>query len=210
MINLPQFPLQLVAFPREVVPLHIFEQRYKDLVKDCVNNNTTFGILPFIDGRLADHGTEVSILEVSNEYDNGSMDIRCLGRRIYRVEHFIPVEAQEGYSSAEVIFLESNEEAETSTRSKMYDSLQKMMDILGDRYKLNVEVPGLHSSQFIHKLGLDLERELKLLTTFDEDIRQLKLIDIVDHIVQQMNQADEIRKRIQMNGHFKKLGPLEL
>ena len=56
---LPLFPLQLVVFPNEKVNLHIFEPRYKKLIRRCDENSENFGIIPYIKGKIIDVGTEL-------------------------------------------------------------------------------------------------------------------------------------------------------
>ena len=73
---LPQFPLSIVAFPGEKVNLHIFEPRYRQLVSECFDNNTCFGIAPFYNGELIFYGTEMKVLEISKVYEDGKMDIK--------------------------------------------------------------------------------------------------------------------------------------
>ena len=69
-MKLPLFPLQSVFFPGETVPLHIFEERYKQLINDCRDEAITFGIPVFINGTV-EYGTEVQLVEVVNTYDSG-------------------------------------------------------------------------------------------------------------------------------------------
>ena len=82
-MRLPLFPLQTVFFPGETVPLHIFEDRYKQLIQDCLKEAMTFGIPVYIDKSLA-YGTEVQLKEVVNTYVDGSMDVVCVARQALR------------------------------------------------------------------------------------------------------------------------------
>lgn len=68
--KLPLFPLKLVAFPGEQLNLHIFEPRYKQLIKDIETSKGTFGIAVYLD-KLMPFGTEVELEEVSKVYDDG-------------------------------------------------------------------------------------------------------------------------------------------
>lgn len=207
---LPQFPLRLVVFPNETLALHIFEPRYQTLIKECVLNETSFGNLPYIGQELASFGTEVIVDEVVTEYENGTMDIRCKGQRIYEVHEYTNVERDKGYSFAEVKFLPSEEEADGSHNFRLFEKVNELTELLGDRYELSLDPDHIHSSQFIHKLGLDAQTELDILLLRDETKRQLRLIQIIELIIEQLTKAEEIKRRIQLNGHFKKLDPLDL
>ena len=83
-MRIPLFPLQTVFFPGETVPLHIFEERYKALIADCLQEAMTFGIPVYIDKRVS-FGTEVQLKEVVNTYADGSMDVVCVARQAFRI-----------------------------------------------------------------------------------------------------------------------------
>ena len=71
---LPLFPLKLVAFPGERLNLHIFEPRYKQLIRECSENQITFGIPAFIDNKIVNIGTEIKLEKIENTYENGELD----------------------------------------------------------------------------------------------------------------------------------------
>jgi len=85
---LPLFPLNLVAFPLEDLNLHIFEQRYRDLINECLDEGKTFGIPVFLDGRMPGFGTEVKITKLSKKYEDGRMDVHTQGIRVFRILDF--------------------------------------------------------------------------------------------------------------------------
>ena len=87
-MKLPFFPLQSVFFPGETVPLHIFEERYKQLIIDCRKEAITFGIPVYIYGNVA-YGTEVQLVEVVTTYENGEMDVVCVARQVFKILTFI-------------------------------------------------------------------------------------------------------------------------
>ena len=80
-INL--FPLSLVTFPTKIVPLHIFEERYKVLISECLNNKSEFGIVYQNNNTLAEYGCSMNVLEVVKKYPDGRMDIITKGKNIY-------------------------------------------------------------------------------------------------------------------------------
>ena len=80
---LPLFPLQVVLFPHSLLPLHIFEDRYKLLIRECVTEKTEFGINLVQDGTLADVGCTAVVTTIVRRYDDGKMDIVVQGRQRY-------------------------------------------------------------------------------------------------------------------------------
>ena len=86
-MKLALLPLQSIFFPGETVPLHIFEDRYKQLIVDCRKEAVTFGIPVYINDNMI-YGTEVQLVEIVNTYDNGEMDVTCVARQVFRILSF--------------------------------------------------------------------------------------------------------------------------
>ncbi|HWH45145.1 MAG TPA: LON peptidase substrate-binding domain-containing protein [Thermoleophilaceae bacterium] len=81
----PLFPLGIVALPSELVPLHIFEERYKTMVGECLEAGAPFGVLWLSDSGLRDIGCSVVISEVLDELDDGRLNILCRGDTPFRL-----------------------------------------------------------------------------------------------------------------------------
>jgi ATP-dependent Lon protease len=79
------FPLNVVLFPGELLPLHIFEPRYRRMVRKCLDEKTPFGMLLALPNGVAHVGCTAEILEVTKRYDDGRMDILTVGRDPYRI-----------------------------------------------------------------------------------------------------------------------------
>lgn len=79
------FPLDVVLFPGELLPLHIFEPRYRRMVRECLDAKAPFGMLLALPNGIARVGCSAEILEVTKRYDDGRMDILAIGRDPYRV-----------------------------------------------------------------------------------------------------------------------------
>jgi ATP-dependent Lon protease len=82
---LPLFPLPLVLFPGVQMPLHIFEPRYKEMLRDCVKNNWEFGILLTRGDQFEHIGCTAAITEILRSYSDGRADILVNGRRRFEV-----------------------------------------------------------------------------------------------------------------------------
>src|SRR5688572_8260017 len=85
---LPLFPLQLVVFPGEKLNLHIFEERYKQLISECYNGTKAFGIPSFINENVQEYGTEVEVRAIEKIYPDGRMDVSVTGLRTFRIIDF--------------------------------------------------------------------------------------------------------------------------
>jgi ATP-dependent Lon protease len=104
--RIPLFPLNVVLLPGANLPLHIFEPRYREMVKNCLEENSPFGMLLALPDGVAGIGCTAEILEVARRYSDGRMDIQTIGRSPFRVvELFKQKELLEG----NVEFLEDGE-----------------------------------------------------------------------------------------------------
>lgn len=105
-ITIPMFPLNMVILPGETKTLHIFEERYKQLVSDCIDNEAHFGI-PFLHQKsMGNYGIEVKIINIIKSFENGEMDIAIEGVRSFKIIEFSKVLTPKLYGAATVQFEE--------------------------------------------------------------------------------------------------------
>ena len=83
--RIPLFPLNVVLFPGEQLPLHIFEPRYRRMVRECLDAKAPFGMLLALPNGVVRVGCTAEILEVVKRYEDGRMDIVTVGRCPFRV-----------------------------------------------------------------------------------------------------------------------------
>ena len=87
MTRLPLFPLNLVLLPFEYLPLHIFEPRYKTMIKSAIEEDRPFGIILSEGNGVFSKGVKVSVKKVFKEYENGEYDILVRGNEIFKVKN---------------------------------------------------------------------------------------------------------------------------
>lgn len=205
--RLALFPLQSVVFPGENLPLHIFEDKYSELIDDCERTGMTFGIPAYVDNFM-EYGTEVKLSKVVEEYSSGAKDVICTGQRVFRITDVSAQQEEKKYSGGEVEFLENKEDGEDTQR-------QQLTDLIFELY-LHLEMPSpkisprtITSYTLAHKIGLSLQQEYTLLKLRSEKERLAFLINhltITIPIVQEMNRT---RYVIELNGHFKDFNPMD-
>lgn len=205
-VTIPLFPLKLVAFPGENLNLHIFEPRYKQLVKDCLQGNLEFGVCVYTD-RLRTHGTVVRLVEVYKEYDDGRMDVKTVGQRPFRLKTFENPLEDRMYAGGEVEFLENDNLVSEALFNEYVFYLQEVLRLLhtGEEIDLN----DLDSFTYAHKVGLKLEEEYQLLLIEKEADRIGFMIKHLKQILPVIREIEKAKERIKMNGHFKSLDPLD-
>ena len=205
--RLALFPLQNVVFPGEDLPLHIFEERYKQLIEDCETTGITFGIPVYLNDRL-EYGTEVELVKVVNSYPSRAKDVICKGLKVFRVTEFDYKEEGKIYAGGDVEFIEDNDDHEP-------EQIEQLIGLITELY-IHLEVPGpkldreaFRSYTLAHKIGLSLQQEYTLLTMNSEKERLSYLINhllITIPIVQEMNRTKYV---IELNGHFRNFDPLD-
>lgn len=206
-MRLPLFPLQTVFFPGETVPLHIFEDRYKQLIQDCLKEAMTFGIPVYIDKSLA-YGTEVQLKEVVNTYVDGSMDVVCVARQAFKVVSFDSNMDGKLYPGGIVNFLEPIQDGDanlTEAVLKECEELYLLMDLPFGPIKLEV----FNSFTLAHKMGLSFQQEYQLLQLASEKVRLQFLLDHLQQTIKVLKQLNQTRELIEMNGHFRNFDPLD-
>jgi Lon protease-like protein len=103
----PLFPLGIVALPGELVPLHIFEERYKTMMNECLEQEKEFGIVWLSDDGLRENGCACEIDRVLERTDDGRMNLLTRGTRPFRV---LERQAHLAYPAGVIEFLEDLEE----------------------------------------------------------------------------------------------------
>lgn len=204
--KLPLFPLKLVAFPGEQLNLHIFEPRYKQLIKDIETSKGTFGIAVYLD-KLMPFGTEVELEEVSKVYDDGRMDIKTRGKRVFEMLSFENPMIDKLYAGGKVVFYDNDPRVGKNQYSEFIFYLKELFRLM----EFQTEIVPLHlnSFSFAHKLGLSLPEEYELLLMTNESERIRFLVRHMMKIIPILKDIESAKKKIHMNGHFKNLDPLD-
>ena len=202
---LPQFPLSIVAFPGEQVNLHIFEPRYKQLVQECFNNNSCFGIPPFYNRELIFYGTEMKVQEISKVYEDGKMDIKTLGQRVYQIHQFEKIHASKLYPAATVSYLLDEQFKDPLLESEILDKMSILFDILKIEKPIEYFMKDFSSYAVAHHIGLDMNEKIKLLTIRSESQRLDKISNHLNKFIPSAKKAENLKKRAALNGHFKSL-----
>ena len=155
-LTLPMFPLNVVIIPGEVHTLRIYEDRYKELITDCLTNQANFGI-PYIKGdKISDYGIEVSILRIINLPD-GELDVEVKGVKPFKIIKYSKVLKPKLYGAANV---EEFDDDSISNRYKLFRSFKKFIK---QAKQQEIPVEGL-TNVSIYKVAylLDLTNEEKL------------------------------------------------
>lgn len=192
---IPIFPLSLVVYPGSRYPLHIFEERYKNMVKYSMKLDEPFGIIIYDNNALGRIGTKVKVESVTKNYPDGSFDIIVRGE-----ERFVLKTVQEniiGYFEAEVdhyndLISGNYSELEIQAIEVFNEVIEKAGVTLEDNFYINLDETRFKSFKLAEKSGLTLEQQQSLITLQNEGER---LFFLIEHL---KNMSVELDKRASM------------
>jgi len=202
---IPIFPLGIVVYPGENLNLHIFEPRYKQLISECKELNKPFGVPTVIENKVQDYGSLVEIIEITKVHDNGEMDIKTRGSRIFRILEVIKDIPDKLYSGAIVTYPDNYGQGNPDVMRKVMNSIRDLHKLLKVTKEFKKEDAELNSYDVAHHIGLSLEEEYELLGLMDERQRQEYLKRHLTKVIPMVAGMEQLKEKIKLNGHFKNL-----
>ncbi len=204
---LPLFPLKMVVFPGEKINLHVFEPRYKQLIRECEENGVTFGIPAYINNKIMEFGTELKLLSVEKRYNNGELDIKTQAIGLFRIDEYYKVAPQKLYAGADIIRLAEEDEREPTLNNKILKELKELFRILGVEKKLPESTEDFITCDIAHHVGFSIEQEYEFLCLTSELKRQHYMFDHLNRLIPIVREMERLRLKAQLNGHFKNAIP---
>lgn len=199
-MKIPLFPLDLVLFPGAPLQLHIFEERYKEMIGECLRTKSEFGIVRARRDGLAIIGCTASVHSVLHRYPDGRLDILCCGERRFEIES---LHDGRSFFQAEVDFLP--EEGPGSTRSEREQCAalhMEMMELMGDAHpfpSLDLDRPVAYL--LASMIPADLEFQQELLHLHSEAKRTQRLVEFYRAILPKLHRGAAVQKATAGNGH---------
>jgi len=207
---IPLFPLEIVVFPGEALNLHIFEARYKQLINDCKEEDLIFGIPFYQKDRKLEYGSTVRLKKIAKMYSDGRMDIHTEGINPFEVKRYVKSFKKKLYPGGYIEELYWDKEGSS-------DHYELIRGMLGELYSfMNIsKLPYEPYDEFTtfsigHKVGFNQNQEYHLLQIPGEQERQEYMIQHMKTLIPKVKEMEEMRRKIQMNGHFKNIIPPNL
>lgn len=207
---LPLFPLELVLFPEQLVPLHIFEERYKQMIGDCLDSQERasgqqeFGIVLVEHEELSTVGCSARVAKVIRKYEDGRMDILARGTR--RFEVFLTNE-EKPYLRGGVEFFDDDEGADLPGESQarhVLDLFEQIRDLLDNPAEAPTDTAHLHkhlSFRLAAALPVDLNFKQQLLSIRSETERLRKVDRAIQQLIPHLTALRRARQKAGGNGH---------
>ena len=207
---IPIFPLAMVAFPGEVLHLHIFEERYKQLINECVEEDKTFGIPPVAEKRMLDYGTEMRVLRIDKRYATGELDITVEGLHAFRMLERLDEVPDKLYMGAVVDILDNRNILHGPTQRRLSEAVKKLFELLEIEKEILPSASKYYSFELGHLVGIEMLQEYELLKHESEAIRQRILLEHIRTMLPSVQQMADILERARLNGHFRITYPPDL
>ncbi|HEY7396707.1 MAG TPA: LON peptidase substrate-binding domain-containing protein [Gaiellaceae bacterium] len=199
MTEIGLFPLPVVLVPTERIPLHIFEDRYLELINECVESDSEFGlVLATGDGAVHEVGTRAAVIEVLEVLDDGRMNIVVEGRERFRL-----LELTDGRSYKTGVVEPVDDEPDPSDRAAA-DRALGLFRRLAEVAESDVDVPAADSDQLDFELaarvdfGVDAKQELLASTSPRE--RMSRLAELLELSIEAMRRERKLRELAGRNG----------
>ena len=187
------FPLDIVLFPGSLLPLHIFEDRYKEMVAACLESEQEFGVVRVQHEGLAVVGCSAGITRVLRRYEDGQLDILCEGRKRFEIEQ---LENSQSFLQAEVNYFE--EEALDSSREARAACLAMHLEVLSlagaGRESYSFDLDRRVSFQLAWELPSDLGFKQQLLNSTSDRERTELLHGFYEEILPKLRRGANAQK----------------
>ena len=195
------FPLGLVLLPTEQVPLHIFEPRYRELITECLDQDEPFGLVFADDDGLRRVGTLASVVEVTDRFDDGRLNVVVEGGARFRL-----VELTEG-RSFHTGTIEPLGDLEDPPSPEDVERATTVFSRLVQLTGAEVEPPDVESGQpsfaIAARFELAPDLKLELLEQTSERQRLVRLCEILESAAASVERQREVAELAQTNGHAK-------
>lgn len=201
--RIPLFPLDIVLFPGQAVPLHIFEPRYREMTRHCIDSQSPFGIIFVHEGNLARTGCTAIIVKILKEYEDGRSDILTAGQNAFQL---VRTHNQKAYMEADVEYLEEDfTDVDSAVSSRLERLCNQCHQILYGEDAPAFETEGGISLAYhvASELPVDTAFRQRLLEIRSEAERQGKLAAHLEEWYPQLQQREHVRGKAAGNGHGK-------
>jgi len=200
--DFPLFPLGLVALPSELVPLHIFEERYKTMIARCLEEESEFGIVWLADDGLRPIGCACAIAEVLERMPDGRLNLVARGTRPFRIE---ARQEELAYPAGTIEFLfDREEEVDPAAAAGAHAAYTDLVEQATDRTPDADEIAGMSAYEMAATVEFGLDAKQGLLDLRSETARMKLFTRLCRAAIKRLDFIDRAQSRARSNGkvHF--------
>jgi len=210
---LPLFPLEIVLLPEEPLPLHIFEDRYKTMIGECLkakaagSGQQEFGVVLAKDKEIQTAGCSARIINLTRKYPDGRMDIFTVGARRFEILVTNPDDDATPYIRAGVEYFDDDAGGDSPAdpdADHAIELFRKVMRKLHKDSEMPIHLPKPYrylSFRIAAALPLDLDFKQELLTVRNEPERLQQVVDAIEVLIPQIEMVQKTRNKAGGNGN---------
>ena len=199
-MKIPLFPLEMVLFPGAALPLHIFEDRYREMIGECLARRSAFGVVQAQREGLAVIGCTAEIVSILNRYPDGRLDILCQGLERFEIEN---LDNSRSFLQAEVDFFGDDDlPASRALREKCMAMHFEVRELLGgDPASTGFDLDQPISFQLASAAPADTGLKQELLGLRSDAERTERLIAFYCAMLPKLRRGAQASKIAAHNGH---------
>jgi Lon protease-like protein len=196
------FPLQLVLVPGEIVPLHIFEERYKRLIGDCRRDDVPFGIVLRDEDGVAECGCTATVYQVLDEFDDGRLNVLVEGGERFRVSEVVqPDDPDDDYLRARVTAFSDDEDGDvTAIAAEAGQLFLQLVALMGAEEPKLPEGPSPLSFRLAAAVDFGAPLKQRVLESVSEVDRLDLLATVMRSLIPSLELRQERAEAIRGNG----------
>jgi len=208
---LPLFPVETVLLPEAPLPLHIFEERYKLLIGECLKAKSSgggqqeFGVLLAKDQEMRTVGCTARIINVTRKYADGRLDLFTVGSRRFELLY---TNEEEAYLRGSVEFFDDDVDADIPGEQEAQQAIELFRQALQRLHKstdmpVHLPRPYRHLSfRLAAPLPLDLEFKQQILPLRNETERLRRVTRVIEQLITQLDFVQKARSKAGGNGNL--------
>ena len=204
MSEIPLFPLNVVLMPGTPMPLHIFEERYKQMVNECLDSETEFGMVLADEDGTRGVGCTARIVELVQRFEDGRMVILVEGSRRFKLNNIM---TGKPYYVGEVDYLEDGPDDDVSSLADECVALLERVVEAATEGSVDIEIePPYRNLSFAiaGRIEFDLETRQQILELPTEKGRLEKVKELLTEAADRLERDRQARKLAETNGHLRK------
>jgi Lon protease-like protein len=192
------FPLGLVLLPTEQVPLHIFEERYRELIGECIDNEEPFGLVYADDDGLRRIGTLATVVEVTERFDDGRLNVVVEGGDRFRLDEL--TEGRSFHTGTIEPIADRDDPPSADDVKRGVGLFARLVELTGAEVDVPDETLEQPSFALASRFELAPELKLELLEETSERVRLLRLCEILETVAATVERQREIAEIASKNG----------
>jgi Lon protease-like protein len=197
----PLFPLGIVALPGEMIPLHIFEERYKTMIEECLGQQREFGIVWLSDDGLREVGCACAIDRVLERMDDGRMNLLVRGTRPFRV---LERQGHLPYPAGVIEFVEDRQDDPDPELAKAaHEAYAALVKRATDQEPDPQELERMSAYAMAATVEFGLDAKQGLLDMRSENARLRLVTRLFRAAIKRLDLVDRVQERAQSNGRVR-------